>query len=50
MLICGWKPGNAYKWTTLKNTIDYEQERDGPAIHAANDRTRSLKFESTART
>lgn len=47
-LVTGSKLGNAYKWTTLKNTINYEQERDGPAIHAANDRTRSLKFESTA--
>jgi hypothetical protein len=27
-LITGSKLGNAYKWT-LKNTIDYEQERDG---------------------
>ncbi|HMJ70352.1 MAG TPA: relaxase/mobilization nuclease domain-containing protein [Cyclobacteriaceae bacterium] len=49
-LVTGSKLGNAYKWTTLKNTIDYEQERDGPAIHAANDRTRSLKFESTRST
>lgn len=49
-LITGSKLGNAYKWTTLKNTIDYEQERDGAAIHAANDRTRSLKFESTGST
>jgi hypothetical protein len=49
-LVTGSKLGNAYKWTTLKNTIDYEQERDGPAIHAANDRTRSLKFESTGST
>lgn len=47
-LVTGSKLGNAYKWTTLKNTIDYEQERDGSAIHAANDRTRGLKFESTA--
>lgn len=49
-LITGSKLGNAYKWTTLKNTIDYEQERDGAAIHTANDRTRSLKFESTGST
>ncbi|HZY82259.1 MAG TPA: relaxase/mobilization nuclease domain-containing protein [Cyclobacteriaceae bacterium] len=49
-LITGSKLGNAYKWTTLKNTIDYEQERDGAAVHAANDRTRSLKFESTGST
>jgi hypothetical protein len=49
-LVTGSKLGNAYKWTTLKNTIDYEQERDGSAINAANDRTRSLKFESTRST
>ena len=45
-MITGSKVGNAYKWTTLKDTIIYEQERDRAAIHAANDRTRSLKFES----
>jgi hypothetical protein len=45
-MITGSKLGNAYKWTTLKHTIDYEQERDSAAIHKANDRTRNLKFES----
>ncbi len=41
MIISGAKLGNDYKWTTLKNTINYEQERDRSAIHQANDRTRS---------
>jgi hypothetical protein len=49
-MITGSKLGNAYKWTTLKNTIDYEQERDNAAVHAANDRTRNLKFESAGST
>ena len=35
----GAKIGNDFKWTTLKNKIDYEQERDRTTIHETNLRT-----------
>ncbi len=41
MIITGAKLGHNYKWASIKNTIDYEQERDRAAIHQANDRTKS---------
>lgn len=41
MIVTGAKLGNDYKWASIKNTIDYEQERDRAAIHQANDRTKS---------
>ncbi len=41
MIITGAKLGNDYKWASIKNTINYEQERDRAAIHQANDRTKS---------
>ncbi|WP_121811979.1 relaxase/mobilization nuclease domain-containing protein [Mucilaginibacter kameinonensis] len=31
--------GNAYKWSSVKNSIGYEQERDRAAVHEANIRT-----------
>lgn len=39
--ITGAKLGSDFKWTTIKNTIDYEQERDSQTIHNANARTKS---------
>ncbi len=45
--VTGSKLGNDFKWTTIKNRIDYEQERDRPAIEQVNDRTRSTKLAST---
>jgi hypothetical protein len=45
-LVTGSKLGNDFKWTTIKNRTDYEQERDRIAIQQANDRTRSIKLES----
>lgn len=45
-LVTGSKLGNDFKWTTIKNKIDYEQERNRTAIHLANERTRSSKIES----
>jgi hypothetical protein len=52
--ITGAKLGNDFKWTTIKNNIDYEQERDREAIHQANDRTRTIQTSygriSTSRT
>ncbi len=41
MIITGAKLGNDYKWASIKNTIDYEQERDRAAIHQTNGRTNS---------
>jgi hypothetical protein len=34
MLMQGLKLGNGFKWSTIKNAIDYEQERDCTAIYA----------------
>jgi hypothetical protein len=39
--------GNAYKWPAIKNTINYEQERDRTAIYQANVRTRANQPERT---
>lgn len=39
--------GNAYKWQAVKNTINYEQERDSTAIYQANVRTRAIQLERT---
>jgi hypothetical protein len=47
-LVTGSKLGNDFKWTAIKNMLDYEQERDRGAIRQANDRTRSIKVESGA--
>ncbi len=44
-LVTGSKLGNDFKWTTIKNKIDYEQGRDRTAIQLANDRTRSIKLD-----
>lgn len=41
MIVTGAKLGNDYKWASIKNSINYEQERDRAAIHQANDRTKS---------
>lgn len=41
--ITGSKLGNDFKWTTIKNNLDYEQERDRAAIQQANDRTRTIQ-------
>lgn len=40
----GSKLGNDFKWTTIKNTIDYEQERDSQIIHAANAQSGASQF------
>ncbi len=44
-LVTGSKLGSDFKWTTIENMIDYEQERDRTVVQQANDRTRSLKLE-----
>jgi len=40
--------GNAYKWQAVKNTINYEQERDRTTIYQANVRTRANQPKRTA--
>jgi hypothetical protein len=39
MVMQGSKLGNGFKWSTIKNIIDYEQERDRQRIHEANVRS-----------
>ena len=39
MVMQGSKLGNGFKWSTIKNTIDYEQERDRQRIYEANVRS-----------
>ena len=44
IIIKGAKLGNDFKWGSIKNSINYEQERDRTTIHQANDRTKSLNL------
>jgi hypothetical protein len=39
MVMQGSKLGNGFKWSTIKNIIDYEQERDRQRIHETNVRS-----------
>jgi hypothetical protein len=39
MVMQGSKLGNAFKWSTIKNIINYEQERDRQRIHETNARS-----------
>ncbi len=39
MVMQGSKLGNGFKWSTIKNIINYEQERDRQRIHEANVRS-----------
>src|SRR5688572_25727831 len=39
MIMQGSKLGNGFKWSTIKNIIDYEQERDRQRIHETNVRS-----------
>jgi hypothetical protein len=41
--------GNGYKWKAIQSVIDYEQERDGPAIRQANDKARRIITERTSK-
>jgi hypothetical protein len=47
MLFKGGSLGNAYKWNSRKNSIDYNLERDRDSITQANARTRSFAFKNT---
>lgn len=48
VIIKGAKLGNDFKWGSIKNSINYEQERDRATIHQANDRTKSLNLHAGA--
>ena len=50
MILTGSKLGNDFKWTTLRNQIDYEQERDRATIHESNLRTRAAGVDPQTRT
>ena len=39
LVMQGSKLGNGFKWSTVKNTINYEQERDRQRIHETNVRS-----------
>ena len=39
LVMQGSKLGNAFKWSTIKSTINYEQERDRQRIHETNVRS-----------
>jgi hypothetical protein len=41
MIMKGAKLGNDFKWSTIKNIINYEQERDRQRIYEANVRSKS---------
>jgi hypothetical protein len=41
-MITGSKLGNDFKWTAIKNKIDYRQERDLALIRQVNDCTKSI--------
>lgn len=46
IILKGAKLGNDFKWGTIKNSINYEQERDRTTIHQANDRTKSINYDA----
>jgi hypothetical protein len=46
MLFKGRSLGNDYKWSSLKNSINYDLERDCESITQANVRTRSFPFKN----
>jgi hypothetical protein len=41
MVVKGGKLGNDFKWSAVKNKIDYEQERDRTTVYEANVRSKS---------
>ncbi|NOT73418.1 MAG: relaxase/mobilization nuclease domain-containing protein [Cyclobacteriaceae bacterium] len=41
LIITGGKLGSDFKWTSIQNKINYEQERDRQRIHEANIRARA---------
>jgi hypothetical protein len=49
-LVTGSKLGNAFKWTTIRNVINYEQERDRSIIQQTNIRARMVSVNTRAET
>ncbi|HEY5746099.1 MAG TPA: relaxase/mobilization nuclease domain-containing protein [Chryseolinea sp.] len=47
MVITGSKLGNDYKWTTLKQKIGYDKDRDNSNVLSANFRSKFDDYEST---
>ncbi len=46
MIVTGSKLGNDFKWTTIRNKLDYQQERDRTIIQRTNTRTQVGKVDS----
>lgn len=46
MTFTGSKLGNDFKWTTLRNKLDYQQERDRAVIQQANAQIQDSKLDS----
>jgi hypothetical protein len=46
IIVKGAKLGSDFKWPSIKNKINYEQERDRAAVHQANARTKSLNVDT----
>jgi hypothetical protein len=44
VIIKGAKLGNDFKWTSIKQCIDYDQQRDQKIIKQTNERTKKLNF------
>jgi hypothetical protein len=50
MVIKGAKLGNDYKWSSIRNRINYEQERDRTIIYETNTRSKSRNAELRSNT
>lgn len=46
LIVTGSKLGNDVKWTTLRNRLDYQQEKDRAIIQLANTRIQANKVNS----
>lgn len=46
MIVTGSKLGNDFKWTTLKNKLDYDQERDSAIIQQTNSKRQGTRAKS----
>lgn len=48
--ITGAKLGNDFKWTSIKNSIDYDQHRDQKIIQQTNERTKRISSNKNPQT
>jgi hypothetical protein len=46
IIVKGAKLGSDFKWPSIKNKINYEQERDRATVHQANVRAKSLNVDT----